>query len=82
MFSKAPLARCGRWRAIPGSSSFGPITISELAPITGVYVLFGMAHAEAGHPKPTQSPAMTTAPFDLICPLCFIREWIESGFRS
>lgn len=43
----------------------------------------GMAGAEAGSGEPVPSaPAETTAPFDPICPLCFVREWIESGFQS
>ncbi|WP_040834332.1 hypothetical protein [Nocardia brevicatena] len=43
----------------------------------------GTADAEAGSREPVPSaPAETTAPFDPICPLCFVREWIESGFQS
>lgn len=43
----------------------------------------GRACAEAGSGEPVPSaPAETTEPFDPICPLCFVREWIESGFQS
>lgn len=53
---------------------------------TGAFLLAalypGTANAEAGSREPAPAAAETTAPFDPICPLCFIREWIESGFQS
>lgn len=34
----------------------------------------------AAAPEPaTSAPTQVTAPFDPICPLCFIREFLESG---
>lgn len=43
----------------------------------------GTANAEAGSRESIPSaPVETTAPFDPMCPLCFVREWIESGFQS
>ncbi|WP_433526780.1 hypothetical protein ACQPZ2_19170 [Nocardia pseudovaccinii] len=45
----------------------------------GLQPAIAAAASEETPPNPPPAQTQTTAPFDPICPLCFLRELLESG---